>query len=304
MEKCNLCPRKCNADRNIKTGFCGQTEAIKLARAAAHYWEEPVISGEKGSGAVFFSGCTLGCVYCQNDDISHKGKGTEVSIRELADIFLRLEREGCHNINLVTADHFMPSVKKAIDMAKAEGIKIPFVLNTGGYLTAEFVRSLEGYIDIFLTDLKYLDENIAGRYSKAKNYPYYAKEALREMVAMHPEPFFDEEGIMTKGVIVRHLVMPGMTEESKAVLDYLWENYGDNIIYSIMGQYTPISRNLADYPEINRKLTEEEYDEVTDYAWDIGIEDAFIQLPGSDEEEYIPDFDNTGLPRKPAPPDL
>ncbi len=295
MENCNLCPRKCGADRTKNKGYCKSSNKIKLARASAHYWEEPVISGENGSGAIFFSGCTLGCVYCQNNEISHEGVGTEISAEELKDIFFRLKAEGCHNINLVTADHYMPLIKQSIDMAKAEGFDLPFILNTGGYLTAEFVKDLAGYIDIFLTDFKYLSSEISKRYSKAEDYPFYAKEALREMVKMHPFPVYDENGMMTRGVIVRHLVLPGYVDESKDVLDYLWENYGENIIYSIMGQYTPLSENLKDFPELDRRLTEEEYDSVTDYAWDIGIEDAFIQLPGSDSEEYIPDFDNTGV---------
>ena len=295
MKNCTLCPRKCGADRTTSKGYCKSWDKIKIARASAHYWEEPVISGENGSGAVFFSGCTLGCVYCQNNEISHEGTGTEISVSELADIFWNLKNEGCHNINLVTADRYMPLVKIAIDEVKSEGFDIPFVLNTGGYLTADFVKSLEGYIDIFLTDFKYLSPEIAKKYSKAENYPFYAKEALHEMVKMYPECEFNENGMIIKGVIVRHLVLPGYADESKAVLDYLWENYSDKIIYSIMGQYTPLSQNLKLYPELDRRLTEEEYDSVTDYAWDIGIEDAFIQLPGSDSEEYIPDFDNTGV---------
>ncbi len=295
MENCNLCPRKCGADRTQKHGYCKSGNKIKIARASAHYWEEPVISGENGSGAIFFSGCTLGCVYCQNNDISHEGNGTEISVEELKDIFFRLKDDGCHNINLVTADHYMPLIKKAIDMAKEEGFELPFVLNTGGYLTKEFVKDLSGYIDIFLTDFKYLSEEMSKRYSKAENYPVYAKEALSEMVKMHPTCIYDEEGLLKKGVIVRHLVLPGYVEESKEVLSYLWKNYGENIIYSIMGQYTPLSHILTNYPEIDRHLTQEEYDEVTDFAWDTGIEDAFIQLPGSDSDEYIPDFDNTGV---------
>ncbi|MBR6802001.1 MAG: radical SAM protein [Eubacteriaceae bacterium] len=295
MEKCNLCPRKCGVDRTKYKGYCQSSDKIKLARAAAHYWEEPMISGENGSGAIFFSGCTLGCVYCQNNEISHEGVGTEITPEELKDIFFRLKNEGCHNINLVTADHYMPLIKKAIDMAKCEGFDLPFILNTGGYLTRQFVTSLDGYIDIFLTDFKYLSEEMAKRYSKAENYPHFAKEALEEMVKMYPECVYDEDGMMKKGVVVRHLVLPGYAEESKAVLKYLWETYGDSIVYSIMGQYTPLSQNLKNHPEIDRRLTEEEYDSVTDYAWDIGIEDAFIQLPGSDTEEYIPDFDNTGV---------
>lgn len=295
MEKCSICPRKCEADRTSSYGFCRSTDKIKVSRASAHYWEEPVISGENGSGAIFFSGCTLGCVYCQNSEISRGETGVEVSEEELKDIFFRLGKEGCHNINLVTADHFIPRVKKAIAMAKEEGFSLPFILNTGGYLTKETVRSLEGYIDIFLTDFKYLSEDMAKRYSKAADYPEYAKQALSEMVRICPECVYDDEGMMQKGVIVRHLVMPGYVRESQDVIKYLWENYGDRIVYSIMGQYTPVSRNLSSYPEIDRRLTEEEYDLVTDYAWDIGIEDAFIQLPGSDSEEYIPDFDNTGV---------
>ena len=295
MEKCNLCPRGCNTSRSDgKKGYCGQTDKIKIARAAAHYWEEPVISGENGSGTIFFSGCTLGCVYCQNNEISHGGKGKEVTSDELTEIFFRLKEDGCHNINLVTADHFMPFIIPAIDKAKNAGFDLPFILNTGGYLTGEFVDSLRGYIDIFLTDMKYLDENIAQRYSKAKDYPLYAKESLARMVKMHPVPEYDDDGMMRSGVVVRHLVMPGLVDESKKVLHYLYSTYGDSIIYSIMGQYTPLSEHLADYPEIDRRITEEEYDEVTDYAWDIGIEDAYIQLPGSDTEDYIPQFDLTG----------
>ena len=293
---CTLCPRHCHAARGQgQKGFCGQGIRLRAARAALHYWEEPCISGEFGSGAVFFSGCTLNCVYCQNHNISDGTTGKVISTERLTEIFLELQEQKAWNINLVTAGHFLPAVVAAIDKAKAQGLVIPIVYNTSGYEEADTIRSLEGLVDIYLPDLKYLDTSLAERYSGAKDYPAKAKLAIAEMVRQCPEPVFDGEQ-MKSGVIVRHLVLPGRVKEAKDVIRYLYQTYGDQIYISIMNQYTPVeSLDTARYPELGRRLTEEEYDAVVDDAIAIGVENGFIQEGDTAEESYIPAFDITGI---------
>lgn len=295
---CHLCPRECGADRaHGQLGYCRMPQEPRAARAALHYWEEPCISGEKGSGAVFFSGCSLHCVFCQNHGIAEGIQGKPVSMERLSDIFLELQEQGACNINLVTAGHFLDTVIPALERAKKEGLAVPVVYNTGGYEKTESLKGLEGLVDIWLPDYKYRSSVLAERYSHAADYPLRAHEALREMVRQAKDPVFDSEGMMKRGVIVRHLVLPGCMADSKDVLEYLWDNYGNRIYVSIMSQYTPLP-HVAAWPELNRKVTAEEYGEVVDYALFLGMEQVFVQEGECAEESFIPPFDCEGIERK------
>jgi len=295
-DNCILCPRNCGSNRdNGDKGFCGESSTIRIARAALHFWEEPVISGDKGSGAAFFTGCNLKCIFCQNASIAASEVGKEVSIEALAEIFLKLQGEGANNINLVTASHYVPQVADSIQIARRLGLTIPIVYNTSSYEKPETLRMLDGLVDIYLPDLKYMDAKLAKAYSKAEDYPEIAKGAIKEMYRQAGKPVFDEEtGLMRKGVIVRHLVMPGAVGNAKAVIDYLYETYGDAIFISLMNQYTPM-REFTEYPELNRKVTKREYEKVIQYALDLGIENAFIQEGKTAQESFIPAFDLTGV---------
>ena len=292
--KCSLCPRMCNVDREITTGYCGVKDTLRVARAALHFWEEPCISGEEGSGAVFFTGCNLRCVFCQNFQIARAEQGKEITVERLSEIFLELQEQKANNINLVTATHYVPQVVESLKMAKERGLHIPVVYNCGGYETVETLKLLEGLVDIYLPDFKYLDSERAKRYSRAEDYPEIAKKALAEMVRQQPEAVFDERGIMEKGVIVRHLMLPGGIKDSKAVVNYLYETYGDQIFLSLMNQYTPLP-HVAEYPEINRKLKKFEYDRLVDYAIFLGVENGFIQEGETAKESFIPAFTNEGV---------
>lgn len=292
--KCSLCPRMCNVDREITTGYCGVKKTLRVARAALHFWEEPCISGEEGSGAVFFTGCNLRCVFCQNFQIARAEQGKEITVERLSEIFLELQEQKANNINLVTATHYVPQVVEALKMAKEKGLHIPVVYNCGGYETVETLKLLEGLVDIYLPDFKYVDHDRAKRYSRAEDYPEAAKKALAEMVRQQPEAEFDERGIMKKGVIVRHLMLPGGIKDSKAVVKYLYETYGNQIFISLMNQYTPLP-HVADYPEIDRKLKKFEYDRLVDYAISLGVENGFIQEGETAEESFIPAFTNEGV---------
>ena len=293
--KCNLCPRECNVDRGLgKIGFCKVPNPIKVARAALHFWEEPCISGEEGSGTVFFSGCNLRCVYCQNRKIAEGVFGKEVTVERLVAIFLELQEKGANNINLVTPSHYVLQIVKALKMAKEQGLTVPIVYNSSAYEKVEVLRLLEGLVDVYLPDFKYMDAMLSKKYSNAKDYPDVAKAALKEMVRQVGEPKFDERGILINGVVVRHLVLPGYTKESKSVIQYLYETYGNHIYISILSQFTPL-KGLEEYPELNRKLREEEYNEVVDYAIEIGVENGFIQEGDVAEESFIPDFDGQGV---------
>lgn len=296
--KCNLCPRKCNADRdNGQKGICGQTAEVKAARAALHFWEEPCISGEKGSGTVFFSGCALHCVFCQNKEIANGTVGKTISAGRLSEIFLELQEKGANNINLVTPGHFVPQIIRALDAARQSGLKIPIVYNTGSYETAETIRMLEGYVDIYLPDFKYMSPVLSSRYSNAPDYADAAKAAIDEMVRQTGAARFaggDEDGRMLGGTIVRHLTLPGSLSDSKEILSYLHGRYGNTIYISIMNQFTPVSK-LSAYPELNRTVTEREYEELVEYALQIGIENGFIQEGGTAEESFIPLFDCEGV---------
>ena len=292
--KCSLCPRMCQVDREVTTGYCGVKQTLRVARAALHFWEEPCISGEEGSGAVFFTGCNLRCVFCQNFQIARAEQGKEITIERLAEIFLELQEQKANNINLVTATHYVPQVVEALKIAKERGLCIPVVYNCGGYEAVDTLKLLEGLVDIYLPDFKYVDSERAKRYSCAENYPEIAKEALAEMVRQQPEAKFDERGIMKKGVIVRHLMLPGGIKDSKAVVKYLYETYGDQIYISLMNQYTPLP-HVAEYPEINRKVKKFEYDRLVDYAISLGVENGFIQEGETAEESFIPAFTNEGV---------
>lgn len=297
MSSCTLCPRNCGVDRTQNTGICGANDKIKIARASLHLWEEPCISGENGSGTVFFSGCNLSCVYCQNKKISHENFGITVDKARLCEIFFELKMRGVHNINLVTASHFLPDVLSAVELAKRQNIGIPFVYNTSSYERVDALKMCEGLIDIFLPDFKYIESDSAKKYSNAPDYPETAMAAIDEMVRQQGTPQFDEDGMMTKGVIVRHLMLPGRLKESKKVIKYLYEKYKDNIFLSIMNQYTPVG-NLDAFPELCRKVNDADYEELIDYAVDLGVENAFIQEGGAAEESFIPDFDGYGVIRE------
>lgn len=296
--KCDLCPRKCLTDRaKGEKGICGQTDKLKVARAALHFWEEPCISGEAGSGAVFFSGCPLHCVFCQNENIANGTVGKEISLERLVDIFLELQEKGANNINLVTPGHFVPQIVKALDQAKKEGLTLPVVYNTSSYETVDTIKRLEGYVDIYLPDFKYMSPVLSKKYSHAPDYAEVAKAAIAEMVRQTGKAVFvngDEDNLILRGTIVRHLTLPGCMEDSMQILKYLHETYGDTIYISIMNQFTPLS-NLEKYPELNRKITVEEYDALVDYAIDIGIENGFIQEGNTAEESFIPAFDCEGV---------
>ena len=296
MSICTLCPRSCGADRAAgQKGYCGVGGTkIKAARAALHMWEEPCISGSQGSGTVFFSGCPLRCVYCQNRDIARAGAGKEITVERLSEIFLELQEKGAANINLVTPTHYTPEIVKAVAEARDGGLTLPIVYNCGGYEKPETLRTLEGIVDIYLTDFKYMDAEAARRYSHAPDYPEIAKEALGEMVRQQPEPVFDEKGLMKKGVIVRHLLLPGHLKNAEAVVKYVYETYGNRVYLSLMNQYTPLP-GMEKWPEINRKVTRREYDRLLDYAVELGVENGFIQEGGTAEESFIPAFDCEGI---------
>ncbi|OUP50633.1 radical SAM protein [Lachnoclostridium sp. An181] len=295
FQSCVICPRNCRVDRTAgQKGFCGMSDRLVAARAALHMWEEPCISGTKGSGTVFFSGCSMGCVYCQNQKIAKAEIGKQISVSRLARIFCNLQDQGAANINLVTPGHFVYQVLEALKLAKQKGLDIPIVYNSSGYEKAETIRILEGYVDVYLPDFKYWEKESARRYSSAPDYRAYAIESLKEMVRQAGKPVFDGDGYMRRGVIVRHLVLPGHVEEAKKIIRYLYETYGDDIYISIMNQYTPLSW-VEDYPEINRKLTEEEYEAVVDAAIDLGVENGFVQEGETAKESFIPDFALQGI---------
>ncbi len=285
----------CGADRTAgERGYCGESDVMRIARAALHHWEEPCLSGERGSGTIFFSGCSLRCVYCQNAALARGEAGVPVSAEKLALIMTGLQDQGAHNINLVTPTHFSPMILEAVRTARGRGLAVPIVYNTGGYENGTAIRRLKDNVDIYLTDLKYIDPTLSARYSDAPDYFSRAAEALEEMVRQQPEAVFDPDGILRKGVIVRHLVLPDCTEDSRRILRYLHETYGDRIHISIMNQYTPM-RQAERFPELSRRLTAAEYEDLIDFAIGIGIENGFIQEDGTAEESFIPEFNNEGI---------
>ena len=288
--KCCICPRNCGVDRSSKTGFCGESNTIRIARAAPHMWEEPPISGKNGSGTIFFSGCNLRCIYCQNHDIAVSHIGYPVTPEKLLDTMFSLKEQGFHNINLVTPSHYVHALIPVLQKAKAADIGIPFVWNASGYEKPETLALLDGLIDIYLPDFKYIRSETAKAYSGAPDYPEIAKAALAEMVRQCGAPVISPEtGLMTRGVQVRHLVLPGHAQESRQILWYLYQTYGSGIGYSIMNQYTPMPQ-MKDHPLLSRRVTAHEYDTVVRYAQQIGIEHAFTQEGEAAAESFIPEF--------------
>lgn len=290
---CTLCPRQCRTDRSVRPGRCGANNKIKLARAALHFWEEPCISGERGSGTVFFSGCPLGCVYCQNRNIASCRDGVEISRDRLVEIFFELDKKGAHNINLVTPDCYIPDVADAIRDAKAAGFTLPFICNCSGYHTLEAIDMLGELIDVWLPDFKYVSREYGAKYSNAPDYVDMAKSAIDRMFKLRPECIFDGNGMIRKGVIIRHMMLPEGLSESKSAVKYLYNRYGDAVWLSIMSQYTPFG--TLPYPELYKKVTEKEYDALIDFAIDLGIENAFTQEGEAAEESFIPEFNCEGV---------
>lgn len=320
---CMLCPRACGVNRTEGArGVCGQSANVRLARAALHFWEEPCISGTNGSGAVFFCGCSLQCVFCQNREIATGQAGIEIPKERLAEIFLELQEQHANNINLVTPGHYAPHIIAAVESARRQGLRIPIVYNTGSYETVDTIRSMEGIVDVYLPDFKYMDAALAEKYSHAKDYPNAAKAAIAEMVRQQPQARFvpelqQREGglsveiqsgtdrdtepkvqtqiqVMTAGVIVRHLLLPGMLYDSKHILKYLYEQYGNQIYYSLMSQYTPLA-HVKDYPELTKRVSEEAYAHLVHYAEQLGITNGFTQEREVAKESFIPHFDCEGV---------
>ena len=295
--QCTLCPRKCRADRgNGERGFCGETAQLTAARASLHLWEEPCISGTRGSGAVFFSGCVLRCVFCQNYDISSRGVGKPITVERLCGIFLELQAQGAHNINLVNPTHFTPQVIRALEAAKARGLTLPVVWNSGGYELPETLRLLEGLVDVYLPDVKYYSDELARRLSAAPDYFETAMAALDEMLRQTGAPVFSPEGLLLKGVVARHLVLPWEYRDSIEVIKRLGERFGGKILFSLMSQYTPFGRVRTDpaFSRMNRRITTFEYQKALDAALAAGLT-GYMQEKSSAKEEYTPEFDFTGI---------
>lgn len=291
LEKCKICPHNCGVNRlNGNIGRCKSNGNIKLAMASIHNFEEPCISGENGSGTVFFSNCNMNCVFCQNYKISQQGLGREISIEELAEIFIDEQNKNAENINLVTPTMYVYHIIEAIKIAKNKGLKIPIVYNSNGYENVETIKKLKGYIDIYLPDLKYYDDDLAFKYSGVKNYFENATSAIKEMYNQVGSPVLDENGMMKKGLIIRHLVLPNNLQNSKEVLKWINDNIDKNVFVSVMAQYFPTNR-AKEFPEINRKLTKEEYEEIENYLYSLDLDNGYIQELGEHEEEYVPDFE-------------
>ena len=293
MKKCNFCPRQCEIDRSIQIGYCKANEEIIVSKAMLHNWEEPFISGENGSGAIFFSGCSLSCVYWQNHSISSEIKGYKLREENLAELMLKLQEFGAHNINLVTASHFVDKIVISIIEAKNRGLNIPIVYNSSGYETVETLKKLDGLIDIYLPDFKYFSKESAKRYSKAEDYPEIVKKALDEMLRQ-VGPLKFEDDLVKKGLIIRHLMLPNHLEESKDIIEYIYDRYKNDVFISIMNQYLPMF-NAKDYPEINRAVTSKEYDSLVDFAISIGVENALVQDDNSQDGSYTPDFEKSEI---------
>ncbi len=300
MSNCRLCPRACGIDRTQGAhGVCGETDVIRLARAALHFWEEPCISGAAGSGTVFFTGCQLRCIYCQNQPIAHGSVGRAVTIDRLVEIFFELQQKGANNINLVTPDHYIPQIVQAIHRARERGLALPFVYNTSSYVSVEALRMLDGLIEIYLPDLKYLDCAHAKDYSGAADYPQVAQAALQEMyrqvgTAQFADVAGEEEPMLRRGMIVRHLLLPGALADAKRIVAYLHDTYGDAVYISLMSQYTP-GPAVAGHPLLHRRVRRKDYEALVDEAIRLGVENAFIQEGSAADESFIPVFDYEGV---------
>ncbi len=288
LKNCMLCPRKCGVNRYETTGFCGATNRIKLGYYSLHMWEEPVISGKNGSGTIFFSNCNLRCIYCQNKKISIDGYGKYISNKRLGEIMLELQDKGAHNINLVTPTHYVPNIVSTLRKIKFKELKIPVVYNTSSYECVGTLMMMRNLVDIYLADLRYYDDQLGINYSSCSEYFENATMAIDEMYRQVGSPEFDKDGLMKKGLIVRVLILPGHLDDAKNIIKYLYKTYGNDIFISIMNQYTPV--NPCIYNNLNRKLSKDEYDEVVDYAVELGVENAFVQEEGTAEESFIPDF--------------
>ena len=293
LDCCKLCPRMCSVNRSRgELGFCKAGNKIKIAKAYLHKWEEPPITGKNGSGTIFFSNCNLRCLFCQNYYIGEEGNGVEITVDRFSDVCLDLQSRGATNINLVTPTHYIPLIIEGIKLARKSGLTIPIVYNSSGYENVDTIKLLDGIVDIYLPDFKYYSNELANKYSLCPNYFEYASLALAEMVRQKPKCVFDKSGNMTSGVIVRHLLIPNMENDSKKILKYLYDTYGDNIYISIMNQYTPVRKCI--YDELNTTVSSNIYEDVIDYAWDIGIRNAFIQEGGTQSESFIPKWDFKG----------
>ncbi|MBQ6811580.1 MAG: radical SAM protein [Agathobacter sp.] len=295
---CEICPRTCKVNReNGQTGVCKVTSQLKVARAALHFWEETCISGTKGSGTVFFSGCSMHCIFCQNEEISQGLVGKEISKERLVEIFLELQEKGANNINLVTPGQYVPHIIWAVEQARNQGLVLPIVYNTSSYEKVDTIKRLEGIVDIYLPDFKYYSSQLAAKYSNAPDYPEIAKAAIAEMVRQQPNPIFyekDGQELMKNGVIVRQLLLPGQLQDAKDIIKYLHETYGNQIYISLMNQYTPLS-HVEKYPELNKKVSKRTYEKYVDYAIDIGIENGFIQEGDVAMISFIPEFNGEGV---------
>jgi putative pyruvate formate lyase activating enzyme len=295
LKRCGLCPRHCGINRLAgETGFCGAGRDARVALVSLHQWEEPCLSGERGSGTVFFSRCNLRCVFCQNYAISQDGGGKEISIERLGEIFRQQQTRGAHNLNLVSPTPYVPHIIAAIERARARGFSLPVVYNTSSYETPATIRALAGSVDIYLPDLKYFDPQIAVKYSAAPDYFKHAAKAVEAMVRQAGPPLFGNDGLMRRGVIIRHLLLPGLVEDSKRVVEYVHRTFGDEVYLSLMSQYTPVHR-VAGYPEINRTVEQTEYAYLVDYARSLGVSNGFVQEGGAAMESFIPEFDLRGV---------
>lgn len=295
LRKCNLCPRKCYVNRlDGELGFCNASKDVKIAKVSLHMWEEPCISGIAGSGTVFFSNCNLRCVFCQNHEISHEDTGKVVSVTRLSEIFLEQQHRGALNINLVTPTHYVPQIIEALKLAKEKGLNIPILYNSNGYENIDTIKALKGFIDVYLPDLKYYKDKYALKYSKSPNYFNPASQAITEMISQVGEPRFDDAGAIQKGVIIRHLMLPGLLFDSKKLIDFIYTTFGDCVYISLMNQYTPMHK-ATKYPEINKLLNLSHYDTLIDYCLNLGITNCFIQEGGTSSAAFVPDFDLSGV---------
>ena len=294
IENCMLCPRRCGVDRRESVGFCGAGALARIALVSLHHWEEPCLTGDNGAGTVFFSYCNLRCCFCQNHEISHGGKGVEVTDERLAELFLEQQQRGAATLDLVTPTHYVPQIIHALDMARTKGFRLPVVYNSGAYETVETIESLRDYVVVFLPDLKYIEAASAKEYSQAEDYFPVASAAIRRMVEIAGALQFDEDGQLRRGVLVRHLVLPGHRHESMRVLDWLWQTFGDTIQISLMNQYTPMYK-AAEHKGMNRRLTTFEYESVVNHAVDLGITNCYVQEGQTASEKFVPTFDNRGV---------
>ena len=290
LECCTICPHNCKINRTKNPGRCKSTDKIKIALYSIHNFEEPCISGENGSGTIFFSNCNMNCVFCQNYEISQLGRGKEITIEELANVMIKQQERNVQNINLVTPTSYALHIVEAIKIARKKGLKIPIVYNTNGYESVETLKLLEGYVDIYLPDLKYYYDDLAKKYSKVDNYFEIATKAIQEMYRQVGTPVLDENGVMKKGLMIRHLILPNEVQNSKKVLKWIKENIDSNVYVSIMAQYFPTYK-AKEIPEIARKITKEEYEEIENYLYELDLENGYIQELGEHEEEYVPTWE-------------